>query len=63
MLSQDERVETYFDVAPGYLDLNVVGKNPGLCGFLNSQEEELENVHMSILRVPRINDEWKAKLN
>ena len=31
MLSQDEKVETYFDEALGYVDLNVVESNMQAC--------------------------------
>ena len=63
MLSQDEKVETYFDEALGYVDLNVVESNMQAC--TDSLIPEKKNQRMFIcqhLRDPRMDDEWKAKL-
>ena len=63
MLSQDEKVETYFDEALRYLDLNVVESNMQAC--MDSLIPEKKNQRMFIcqhLRDPRMNAEWKAKL-
>ena len=63
VLSQDEKVETYFDEALRYLDLNVVESNMQAC--MDSLIPEKKNQRMFIcqhLRDPRMNAEWKAKL-
>ena len=64
MLSQEEKVETYFDEALGYFDLSVMESNMQVC--MDSLIPEKKNQRMFIyqhLRDPRLNDEWKAKLN